>query len=248
MANDKKKLVVLTGAGISVESGLSTFRYNNGLWDNYSVERVATHDAWVNDPQYVNDFYNMLRTKYKDVKPCGAHKLLKEMEQKYEVTIITQNVDTLHEAAGSDMVIHLHGQLSTMCSSRNVEDKRYHVQLPHEGWPDDGLSVPPGEKAGDGSLLRPYIVFFQEAVPNIEIAVDWVQQADIFVIIGTSLVVYPAASLLMYVNPGTPVYLIDPNDVSAQRRGVTHIKKSASDGVRELIRLLEEDEANETKD
>ena len=234
-----KKIVVLTGAGMSVESGLTTFRDAGGLWDNYPVERVATHEGWEADPCYVNDFYNMLRTKYKDVRPCEGHKLVASLEDDYEVTVVTQNVDALHEAAGSTKVIHLHGELMKMCSSRDVDNPRCHVTLPHEGFGNTGMEVPHGAKAADGSLLRPYIVFFGEAVPNMEIAVQEALSADIFVIIGTSLNVYPAASLVQYVRPGTPVYLIDPKPVT-MRQGITHIQSGASEGMRQLTEILKQ--------
>ena len=162
----KKKVVVLTGAGMSVESGLSTFRDAGGLWDNYPVMKVASHQAWLDDPCYVNDFYNMLRVKYRDVKPNQGHVLLKSLEEYCDVTVVTQNVDNLHEMAGSSDVIHLHGELMKMCSSRDVDNPRFHVTLPHEGFGETGLEVPHGAKAEDGSLLRPYIVFFEENVPN----------------------------------------------------------------------------------
>ena len=233
----KKKLVVLTGAGMSVESGLSTFRDAGGLWDNYPVERVATHEGWEADPNYVNDFYNMLRVKYKDVQPCKGHKLLAQLEKDYDVTIVTQNVDALHEAAGSTKVIHLHGEMMKMCSSRDVDNPRYHVSLPHEGFGETGLEVPHGEKAGDGSLLRPYIVFFGENVPNMYDAAQVAQQADIFIIIGTSLNVYPAAGLVQYVKPGTPIYLIDPKPVTA-KANVTHLQCGASEGVRKVMEKI----------
>ncbi len=233
----KKKIVFLTGAGMSVESGLTTFRDAGGLWDNYPVERVATHEGWEADPNYVNDFYNMLRMKYKDVKPCDGHRLIAEMEKDYDVTVVTQNVDALHEAAGSKNVIHLHGEMMKMCSSRDVDNPRFHVSLPHEGFGELGLEVPHGEKAGDGSLLRPFIVFFGENVPNMYDAAQVAQEADIFVIIGTSLNVYPAAGLVQYVKPGAPIYLIDPKPV-ATRQNVTQFQCGASEGMRELIGKL----------
>lgn len=237
MSEMKKKIVVLTGAGISVESGLSTFRDAGGLWDSYPVERVATHEGWEADPEYVNGFYNMLRTKYKDVQPCDAHKLLKELEADYDVTVVTQNVDALHEAAGSSKVIHLHGEMMKMCSSRDVDNPRFHVTLPHEGFGESGLEVPKGEKAGDGSLLRPFIVFFGESVPNMYDAVAVTQEADIFIIIGTSLNVYPAAGLVQYVPKSAPIYLIDPKPV-ASKTNVTHIQCGASEGMRELMKII----------
>ena len=155
-----------------------------------------------------------------------------ELEKQYDVTVVTQNVDNLHEQAGSSKVIHLHGELMKVCSSRDVDDPRYIQQLTPEN-----CEIAPGTKAGDGSLLRPYIVFFGEAVPNITIAAEEVQEADILIIIGTSLVVYPAAGLLHYARPGVPVYLIDPNPVSAGER-VTQIQKGASEGMKDLMKLL----------
>lgn len=235
---DKKtKIVVLTGAGMSVESGLSTFRDADGLWDNYPVMRVASHEGWEADPDYVNDFYNMLRTKYRDVQPCDGHRLVAALEKDYDVTVVTQNVDALHEAAGSTHVIHLHGEMMKMCSSRDVDNPLCHVALPHDGFGPTGLEVPHGTKAKDGSLLRPYIVFFGEGVPNMTPAIEAAMQADIFVIIGTSLVVYPAAGLVQYVRRGVPVYLIDPKPVSA-RGDITHLECGASEGMRQLTEIL----------
>ncbi len=229
-----KKIVVLTGAGMSAESGLSTFRDADGLWENYPVARVATHEAWERDPDYVNNFYNMLRKKLLKAEPNEGHRLVAELERAYDVTVVTQNVDNLHETAGSSRVIHLHGELMKTCSSRDVDNPRYWRTMT----PGD-LEVKPGEKAGDGSLLRPYIVFFGEAVPNISVAADYARQADIFIIIGTSLNVYPAAGLVQYVGPSVPVYLIDPKPVmAAGRHNVMHIMKGASEGMRELSGIL----------
>ena len=230
----KKKIVVLTGAGMSVESGLKTFRDADGLWEEYPVQQVATHEGWENDPTLVTNFYNMLRKKCVGVQPNEGHKLVAELEKDYDVTVVTQNVDNLHEVAGSTHVIHLHGELMKVCSSRDVDDPRYIRQLT----PDD-CEIAPGTKAGDGSLLRPYIVFFGEAVPNISIAAEEAQQADIFIIIGTSLNVYPAAGLIHYVRPSVPIYLIDPNPVSAGGR-VEQIMAGASEGMRQLIKKLKQ--------
>ncbi|MCD8291562.1 MAG: NAD-dependent protein deacylase [Prevotella sp.] len=227
-----KKIVVLTGAGMSAESGLSTFRDADGLWENYPVSRVATHEGWLQDPVYVNNFYNMLRKKLVEAKPNEGHKLVAELEKKYDVTVVTQNVDNLHEMAGSSKVIHLHGELMKMCSSYDTENPRYWKTMT----PDD-LEVAPGEKAGDGSLLRPYIVFFGESVPNFSIAADVARQADIFIIIGTSLNVYPAAGLVQYVNGGVPIYIIDPNYVRTSG-DVQHIKAGASEGMKILSEKL----------
>ena len=233
-----KKLFVLTGAGMSVESGLSTFRDADGLWENYPVARVATHEAWLEDPVYVNNFYNMLRKKLLEAKPNEGHRLVAALERKYDVTVVTQNVDNLHEEAGSSHVIHLHGELMKACSSRDTEDPRCWRTMTA-----GDLDIKPGEKAGDGSLLRPYIVFFGEAVPNISVAADYAQQADVFVIIGTSLNVYPAAGLVQYAKPSVPIYLIDPKPVmAAGRHDVHHIQKGASEGMRELSEILLKDE------
>ena len=228
----KKKIVVLTGAGMTVESGLRTFRDSDGLWEEYPVQQVATHEGWEANPELVTNFYNMLRKKCWNVKPNEGHRLVAELEKNYNVTVVTQNVDNLHEQAGSTKVIHLHGELMKVCSSRDVDDPRYIRELT----PDD-CEVKPGTKAGDGSLLRPYIVFFGEAVPNISLAAEEAQEADIFIIIGTSLNVYPAAGLIHYVRPDVPIYLIDPNPVNAGGR-VEQIQKGASEGMRELIEKL----------
>lgn len=232
--SNMKKLVILTGAGMSVESGLSTFRDADGLWENYPVQRVATHEAWLQDPMYVNNFYNMLRSKMVEKKPNEGHKLVADLEKKYDVTVVTQNVDDLHEQAGSTKVIHLHGELMKVCSSRDVDNPHFIRTLT----PPD-LTVKEGEKADDGSLLRPYIVFFGEAVPNISVAAEVVSEADILVVIGTSLVVYPAAGLLHYAKKDASIYLIDPNpSVGGGYGGITHIQKGASEGMRELCEIL----------
>ena len=219
---------------MSVESGLKTFRDADGLWEEYPVAQVATHEGWEADPTLVTNFYNMLRGKCLNVKPNEGHRLVAQLEERYDVTVVTQNVDNLHEAAGSSHVVHLHGELMKVCSSRNVDDPRYIRQLTK-----DDYIVEPGTKAGDGSLLRPYIVFFGEAVPNISVAADEAQQADIFVIIGTSLNVYPAAGLIHYVRPSVPIYLIDPAPIHAGDR-VQQIQKGASEGMRELWKILME--------
>ena len=225
-----KRLVVLTGAGMSAESGFSTFRDSGGLWERYPVEQVASHDGWLADPDLVNDFYNGLRQQLIKAKPNRGHELLAEMEKGFDVHIITQNVDNLHERAGSHHVIHLHGELMKVTSSADPDNPRYIRTLTPEDY-----EVHPGDKAADGSLVRPYIVFFQEAVPMIGPASEEVEQADIFVIIGTSLNVYPAAGLLSYVKPCVPVYLIDPKPVNAPgNRPVTYIAKGASAGVADL--------------
>jgi len=228
----KKKIVVLTGAGMSVESGLKTFRDADGLWEEYPVQQVATHEGWLANPTLVTNFYNMLRKKCWGVKPNEGHRLVAKLEEHYDVTVVTQNVDNLHEQAGSTKVIHLHGELMKVCSSRDVDDPRYQVTLTPEN-----CEVEPGTLAGDGSLLRPFIVFFGESVPMIGPAADEASDADIFIIIGTSLNVYPAAGLVQYTRPDIPIYLIDPNPISAGSR-VKQIQKGASEGMRELYDLL----------
>lgn len=225
----RKKVVFLTGAGMSVESGFKTFRGNDGLWENYPVEQVASHDGWLQDPVLVNNFYNMMRKKLWDAQPNEGHRLIAQMEDRFDVSVLTQNVDDLHERAGSTNVIHLHGELSKVCSSREPYDERYIRQL-HKG--DD--DVKPGEKAGDGSLLRPFIVFFGESVPMLSKAADEASKADAFVIIGTSLNVYPAAGLLYYAPKDCPVYLIDPNPVGVNAN-VHVISKGASEGMKALL-------------
>lgn len=231
-----KKLVVLTGAGMSAESGFETFRDAGGLWERYPVEKVATPEGWAADPDLVTDFYNGLRRQLVKAEPNDGHRLLAAMEADYDVCIVTQNVDDLHERAGSSNVIHLHGELMKVCSSRDPDHPKFIKTLP-----PDHLDVAHGERAGDGSLLRPWIVWFGEAVPNLEAAARQVEQADIFVIVGTSLNVYPAAGLVRYARPGVPVYLIDPKEVHVPGgRTVNVIKEVASQGVATLRRLLAE--------
>lgn len=225
-----KKIVVLTGAGMSAESGISTFRGGNGLWDEYPVEQVATPEGYRANPGLVLEFYNKRRRQLFDVVPNRGHELLAELEGSYDVTIVTQNVDNLHERAGSSKVIHLHGELMKGCSSREPYNETY-----IKTFDADNIDINIGDKAADGSQLRPYIVWFGEAVPKMEDAVVALRDVDIFIIIGTSLNVYPAAGLLDYVPMNVPVYLIDPNEVNVTRRGVTLIRKGASEGMRYLI-------------
>ncbi|PTL33784.1 NAD-dependent protein deacylase [Prevotella sp. oral taxon 376] len=231
-----KKIVFLTGAGMSVESGFKTFRGNDGLWEDFPVEQVASHEGWEADPTLVTNFYNMLRKKLWAAQPNEGHRLISQLEADFEVTVVTQNVDNLHEKAGSTKVIHLHGELAKVCSSRDPYNPKYIREL----GPDDS-DIAAGSKAGDGSLLRPFIVFFGESVPMIEPAALEAGKADVFVIIGTSLNVYPAAGLVRYVRPGCPIFLIDPDDVgSGGYRDITHIKRGASEGMRELCGILKE--------
>jgi NAD-dependent deacetylase len=225
-----KKIVFLTGAGISAESGISTFRGGGGLWDNYPVEQVATPEGYHENPALVLEFYNKRRRELLTVEPNDGHRLVASLEECFDVTVVTQNVDDLHERAGSTNVIHLHGELMKACSSRQPQNLDYVCTLPS---PESDLHL--GDLAADGSQLRPFIVWFGEAVPRMEDAIQALHGVDAFVIIGTSLNVYPAAGLLNYVPAAVPVYLIDPNDVNVTRRGVIVIKKGASEGMRILI-------------
>lgn len=226
-----KRLVFLTGAGMSAESGISTFRDSGGLWEQYPVQQVASIEGYMADPELVINFYNERRRQLLEVKPCEGHRLVASMEKDYDVTVITQNVDNLHEKAGSTKVIHLHGELMKATSTNNPNDARCIITLP-----EDNLDIKMGQKAADGSQLRPFIVWFGESVPMIEPAIAEIMKADIVVVIGTSLNVYPAAGLLGYVSSGCKIYLIDPADVRYDRSlGITHIKKGASEGMRELI-------------
>ncbi len=224
----KKKLVVLTGAGISAESGLRTFRDSDGLWEGYEVTEVATPGGWRKNPQLVLDFYNQRRKNVADAQPNAAHYGLAELEKDFDVTIITQNIDDLHERAGSTNVLHLHGEIFKMRSEIDetlISEIRGDIQ-----W---------GDRAEDGAQLRPYIVWFEEPVPKIEEAVPVVSSADIFVVIGTSLVVYPAAGLVNYVSPATPTYMIDKKiPYISPAKNLVLIEKPATEGVSELLQLI----------
>lgn len=230
----KKKLVVSTGAGVSAESGISTFRDAGGLWENYPVMQVASAEGFRRDPELVHEFYNARRRDLLKAEPNAAHKALTELEKDYDVYIITQNVDDLHERAGSTHVLHLHGELMKM---RSVTNPDYIEPLSIEH-----LETTPATRGRNGDPMRPNIVFFNEPVPNIDKAIRLAQEADIFVVIGTSLVVYPAAGLINCVRPGTPIYYIDPNpaDVSGIP-DVTVIKEPATKGMEILARKLEDD-------
>ena len=219
---------------MSVESGFKTFRGAGGVWEDFPVEQVASHEGWLADPVLVNNFYNRLRKKLFAAEPNDGHKLIAQLQDDFDVTVITQNVDNLHEKAGSKKVIHLHGELTKVCSSDDQFDERYVRELT-----EDNCEVAEGEKAGDGSLLRPYIVFFGEAVPMISVAAETVSEADILVIIGTSMNVYPAAGLVHYASAKTPIFLIDPDDVpTGNIPNLTHIQKGASEGMKELMGSL----------
>lgn len=227
----EKKLVVLTGAGMSAESGISTFRDSDGLWEKYRVEEVATPEGFAANPKLVLDFYNQRRRELLNTKPNAGHMGLAALENDFDVRIVTQNIDNLHERAGSSHVIHLHGELMKACSVRDL-NTTYDLS-------PDNPDIHIGDKDPSGKQLRPFIVWFGEAVPMIEPAIREVENCDIFVVIGTSLNVYPAAGLLNYVRKGQPIYLIDPKEVNAYRNDIHFIRKGASEGVKELAALLE---------
>lgn len=225
------KIAILTGAGMSVESGLATFRGGGGLWDNYPVEQVATPQGFAANPALVLEFYNKRRRELLTAEPNKGHELIAALEKEHEVVVITQNVDDLHERAGSTNVIHLHGELMKACSSRNPEELNCVTRLPSAG-----AEIAIGDKAADGSQLRPYIVWFGEAVPLMDDAILALRDADMFIIIGTSLNVYPAAGLLNYAPSGIPVFLIDPNEVNVRGvRKIVTIRKGASEGMQEIV-------------
>ncbi|HOT64836.1 MAG: NAD-dependent deacylase [Dysgonomonadaceae bacterium] len=228
----KKKLVVLTGAGMSAESGISTFRDSGGLWEQHNVEDVATPEGFARNPKLVLDFYNARRRELIAAEPNAGHRGLAELEKYFDVSIITQNIDNLHERAGSSHVIHLHGELM---NARSTGDPSLVYTLS-----PDHPDIKPGDLCEKGFQLRPDVVWFGEPVPMINEAERITKQADIFVIIGTSMNVYPAAGLLDVVRKNVPVYLIDPKNVYTRRYDIHHIKKGASEGVKELTKLLVE--------
>ncbi len=226
-----KNLVVLTGAGISAESGISTFRDSGGLWEQYRIEDVATPEGWARDPKLVTDFYNQRRKQLLEVEPNYGHIALVELEKYFNVYVVTQNVDNLHERAGSKNIVHLHGELTKVRSERfdhliyELTPDRYEVKI--------------GDKCEKGFQLRPHIVWFGEAVPMLEEAVRLTQKADIFVVVGTSLNVYPAASLVHYVQPEVPVYVVDPNSVAINDSRWHYIRLGASEGMKEFIKQIQ---------
>lgn len=227
-----KKIVVFTGAGISAESGISTFRDSDGLWNNYKIEDVATVNAWKQNREVMLDFYNQRHKELQTVKPNKAHKFLSNLEKDFDVHIVTQNVDDLHERAGSTNVLHLHGELTKKRSSldKTIYDWSY----------DEVLTI--SSVAPDGSAMRPHIVLFGEEVPNMDKAYQITEDADIFIVIGTSLQVYPAADLLNTVKEGTPIFVINPSDFNTYwYSNLVHIKQTATKGVDKLKKILYED-------
>ena len=224
------KIVVFTGAGVSADSGLSTFRDADGLWANYRIEDVCTHEALARNRSLVIEFYNKRRKELLSTKPNPAHFAIAELEKHFDVQVVTQNVDDLHERAGSTRVTHLHGELMKLRSERNTD-----LIVPIEGW-EQTLDA----RAEDGALLRPHIVFFGESVPMFDAATKIAAEADLMIVVGTSLAVYPAAMLVRYAKAGVPIYVVDPGtpDTSMIRNPLTHIKARAAIGMPELAEKL----------
>ncbi len=220
-----QKIVVFTGAGVSAESGIKTFRDHDGLWENHKISEVATPDAWKKNPKLVLDFYNERRKQLLSAKPNQAHKIISQLQEKYDVEVVTQNIDNLHEKAGSKKVIHLHGELMKCRSTVNPN-----LIYTLKSWK---LNI--GDKCELGSQLRPHVVWFGEAVPNMEKAYEAVSKADIFIVVGSSLTVYPAAGLINFVIPTAKKFLIDPNDISIQDiENLIVYKEKASSGMERL--------------
>ena len=233
----KKRIAVLTGAGVSAESGLKTYRDNGGLWNGVDPMEVASVEGWQRNPGRVLDFYNVRRAELADSRPNDAHRMIAALEERYTTDVITQNVDNLHERAGSTHVIHLHGELTKIrpedsCNEYDGYSEKYVIDI---GYGRVNL----GDKAPDGAQYRPHIVFFGEAVPKMERAIDIVSGADILLIVGTSLQVYPAAGLYRYASADTPIYIVDPAEMRLSDRRITHIRKVASEGVKDFVELVE---------
>ncbi len=231
--NGKKRIAVLTGAGVSAESGLQTYRDNGGLWNGVDPMEVASVEGWSRNPGKVLEFYNVRRAELQNSRPNEAHRLLAALEARHTVDIITQNVDNLHERAGSTHIVHLHGELSKIrpensCNEEDGYSEKYVVDIGYG-------AVHLGDKAPNGAQYRPHIVFFGEAVPKMERAIDIVSRADILLIVGTSLQVYPAAGLYRYASPDTPIYIVDPAGMRLFDSRITHIRKVATEGVKEFI-------------
>jgi NAD-dependent deacetylase len=238
----RKKLVVLTGAGVSAESGITTFRDSNGLWENHRVEEVASIEGWYKNPSLVLDFYNKRRAQLAEVRPNSAHLAIASLEKDWDVTVVTQNVDNLHERAGSTRIIHLHGELT------KVRPENCYNEM--DGYSTESVfdigfdSIEIGDKAPNGVQLRPHIVWFGEAVPMIDLAIDAVEQADVILIVGTSLQVYPAAGLYRYAKSETLIYIIDPKELSVRDSRLIHIKDVATKGMETFMSILNDNETS----
>ncbi len=232
----KKRITVLTGAGVSAESGITTFRDSDGLWENHNVEDVASIEGWYRNPGLVLDFYNARRAQLATVKPNDAHRAIASLEDDHIVTVVTQNVDNLHERAGSTRIIHLHGELTKVRPENCCCDRDGYSEETVFDIGTDEIHI--GDTAPNGAQLRPHIVWFGEAVPKIEAAIDAVEAADILLIVGTSLQVYPAAGLYRYAKMNTPIYIIDPKDVPVRDGRITHIKDVATKGMETFKKLI----------
>lgn len=236
----RKKITVLTGAGVSAESGISTFRDSDGLWEKHRVEDVASIEGWYRNPSLVLDFYNARRAQLAGVRPNAAHLAIASLEDEFNVTVVTQNVDNLHERAGSTRIIHLHGELTKVRPENCCKDT--------DGFSEETVfdigfdEIHVGDKAPNGAQLRPHIVWFGEAVPKIDAAIDAVEAADIVLIVGTSLQVYPAAGLYRYAKMDSPIYIIDPNDVLVRDSRITHIKDVATRGMETFKNLIKSED------
>lgn len=227
----KKKIIVFTGAGVSAESGIQTFRAADGLWASYNIEDVATYNAWIKNKELVLDFYNQRRKQILDSQPNDAHLLIADLQKKYDVQVITQNIDDLHERAGSKKVLHLHGEIT---KSRSTVSSNLVYNI-------NGSELNLGDLCEKGSQLRPHIVWFGEQVPEMDNAITLAEKADIFITIGTSLNVYPAANLIHVTSHNIPKYLIDPNDFNLNTvKNLTHLKTSATQGMKILVNKLDE--------
>ena len=230
-----KRLAVLTGAGVSAESGFQTFRDSGGLWEQYDVNDVASHEGWYRNRKLVLDFYNGLRVQLRDAKPNRAHEIIAELEKRFQVDVITQNVDNLHERAGSTHIVHLHGELTKVRPENGIYDSTgSEKEVIDVGYSAVNL----GDLAPNGSQLRPHIVFFGESVPKIEEAINIVEKADILLIVGSSLQVYPAAGLYRYAGPETPIYVIDPKPVAIYDPRVTMITDVATVGMEKFAAMV----------
>jgi NAD-dependent deacetylase len=232
----RKKITVLTGAGVSAESGISTFRDSDGLWENHNVEDVASIEGWYRNKALVLDFYNARRAQLADVRPNAAHLAIASLEEEYDVTVVTQNVDNLHERAGSTRVIHLHGELTKVRPENCCNESDGFSEQTVFDIGSDAVHV--GDLAPNGAQLRPHIVWFGEAVPKIEQAIDAVEAADIILIVGTSLQVYPAAGLYRYARMDAPIYIIDPKEVPVRDGRLKHIKDVATKGMDTFKNIL----------
>lgn len=232
----KKRIVVLSGAGISAESGIKTYRDNGGLWEGVDPMKVASIEGWESDPGTVLEFYNDRRAQLRDASPNKAHRTIADLEKEYTVDVVTQNVDNLHERAGSTHIVHLHGELTKIrpedsCNNEDGYSEKYVIDIGYD-------RVSPGDKAPNGAQYRPHIVFFGEPVPKIERAIELVSKADCLLIIGTSLQVYPAAGLYRYAGEGVPIYIVDPAGILLSDRRIQHIRKTATEGIEDFVALL----------